>query len=91
MQSIAPKSSTYQSKICKLEGINPDARTCIVTDLSRIFLFKGFNGDVIDRTTFHVEALGENMKKGRVMMAALNKAYGRLRDVFGFAVYGGCP
>mmetsp|Transcript_18273 Transcript_18273/g.29734 ORF Transcript_18273/g.29734 Transcript_18273/m.29734 type:complete len:377 (+) Transcript_18273:80-1210(+) len=69
----------------KLECLNPAARNRIVTDLSRILLFKGFNGDPIDRTKVSAEALGGTSKE-RVMNAALNEAEARLKDVFGFSV-----
>ncbi|KAL7528698.1 hypothetical protein ACHAXR_004655 [Thalassiosira sp. AJA248-18] len=78
--------SAKDSELRNLEKLNPTARNRIVTDLSRILLFKGFNGDVIDKPKCIAESLGENMKKERVGSAALEQAEKRLRDVFGFSV-----
>mmetsp|Transcript_11502 Transcript_11502/g.20685 ORF Transcript_11502/g.20685 Transcript_11502/m.20685 type:complete len:355 (-) Transcript_11502:835-1899(-) len=88
--SQAPDRSQFldlprESEIRKLDSLNPAARNRIVTDLSRILLFKGFNGDAIDKTKACAEALGD-MKGERVQNAMLNEAEARLRDVFGFSV-----
>jgi len=74
------------SEKIKLDKINPAARNRVVTDLSRLLLFKGFSGDAIDKTKVCAEALGDQMKKERVQNAVLNEAEARLRDVFGFTV-----
>ena len=75
-----------ENEIKKLNALNPTARNRIVTDLSRILLFKALSGDVIDKPKCVTEALGENMKKERVATAALDEAQKRLKDVFGFDV-----
>jgi hypothetical protein len=68
----------------KLNDLNPTARNRIVTDLSRMLLFKGLSGDAIDRTKVVAEAMGDH--KDRVASAVLSEAESRLHDVFGFAV-----
>ena len=68
----------------KLNEINPTARNRMVTDLSRMLLFKALSGDVIDRTKVVPEAMGDH--KDRIQSAVLAEAESRLRDVFGFAV-----
>ena len=55
-----------------------------MTDLARILLFKGLNGEAIDRRKVIAEAMGD--QKERVAAAVLNEACDRLRDVFGFSV-----
>ena len=70
----------------KLDGIGAVARNKIVTDLSRILLFKGLAGACIDKTKVTAEALGEDMKGERIQGAVLGEAEKRLRDVFGFGV-----
>lgn len=73
---------TSESK--KLSDLNPTTRNKIVTDLSRLLLFKALGmKDPIDRTKVCAEACGET--KG-VSKAALNEADKRLKDVFGFGV-----
>eukprot|EP00573_Skeletonema_grethae_P010912 CAMPEP_0201692782 /NCGR_PEP_ID=MMETSP0578-20130828/5575_1 /ASSEMBLY_ACC=CAM_ASM_000663 /TAXON_ID=267565 /ORGANISM="Skeletonema grethea, Strain CCMP 1804" /LENGTH=361 /DNA_ID=CAMNT_0048178207 /DNA_START=108 /DNA_END=1190 /DNA_ORIENTATION=- len=68
----------------KLDDLNPTTRNKIVTDLSRMLLFKALGmRDPIDKTKVCSEALGE--VKG-VSKAALNEADRRLKDVFGFGV-----
>mmetsp|Transcript_28588 Transcript_28588/g.48597 ORF Transcript_28588/g.48597 Transcript_28588/m.48597 type:complete len:368 (-) Transcript_28588:81-1184(-) len=68
----------------KLEDLNPTTRNKIVTDLSRMLLFKALGmKDPIDRTKVCAEASGE--VKG-VSKSALNEADKRLKDVFGFGV-----
>ena len=74
-----------ESEVRKLEGLNPATKHRVVTDLSRLLLFKALNGDPIDRRRVVAEALGD-MKTERVQTAALNEAEARLRDVFGFSV-----
>lgn len=69
----------------KLSSMEPTARNRIVTDLSRILLFKALNGDVIDRKKVIAEALGD-LKGERVQAAVLSEAQKRLKDVFGFEV-----
>lgn len=72
------------SEIKKLDDLNPTTRNRIVTDLSRILLFKGLGmKDPIDRSKVCAEALGDVKN---VSKAALNEAEKRLKDVFGFAV-----
>eukprot|EP01082_Thalassiosira_pseudonana_P000415 g278.t1 g278 contig1:683452-683991(+) len=73
------------NEIKKLSSMEPTARNRIVTDLSRILLFKALNGDVIDRKKVIAEALGD-MKGERVQAAVLSEAQKRLKDVFGFEV-----
>ena len=75
-----------ENEIKKLNALNPTARNRIVTDLSRILLFRALSGDVIDKSKCVTEALGENMKKERVATAVLDEAQKRLKDVFGFDV-----
>mmetsp|Transcript_31712 Transcript_31712/g.72519 ORF Transcript_31712/g.72519 Transcript_31712/m.72519 type:complete len:363 (+) Transcript_31712:80-1168(+) len=70
----------------KLDGIGAVARNKIVTDLSRILLFKGLAGACIDKTKVTAEALGDDMKGERIQGAVLGEAEKRLRDVFGFGV-----
>ncbi|KAL3797739.1 hypothetical protein HJC23_000284 [Cyclotella cryptica] len=88
-QVVPDRSQTIDvardAEIRKLENMEPAARQRIVTDLSRILLFKGLNGDVIDRKKVVAEALGD-MKGERVQLAMLNEAEARLRNVFGFSV-----
>jgi hypothetical protein len=73
-----------QSEFKKLDDLAPTTRNRIITDLSRILLFKALGmKDPIDRTKVCSEALGET--KG-LSKAALNEAEKRLRDVFGFGV-----
>jgi len=68
----------------KLDDLNPTTRNRIVTDLSRMLLFRGLGmKDPIDRTRVCAEACGE--VKG-VSKSALHEADKRLKDVFGFAV-----
>lgn len=88
--SQAPDRSQFldparNSEVRKLEALNPAARNRVVTDLSRLLLFKGLNGDVIDKTKDCAEAMGD-LRGERVQNAALNEAEARLRDVFGFSV-----
>ena len=80
-QFLAPARENEQKK---LNALNPTARNQVITDLSRILLFKALGGDAIDRTKCVAEALGENMKKERVQTAVCNEATDRLRKVFGF-------
>ena len=70
----------------KLDGIGAVARNKVVTDLSRILLFKGLAGACIDKTKVTAEALGDDMKGERIQGAILGEAEKRLRDVFGFGV-----
>lgn len=72
----------------KLSGLGPVARNRIVTDLSRLLLFKALNNEVIDKTKIVSEVLGsdENLKKARVQNAVLEEATERLQNVFGFGV-----
>ncbi len=72
------------NELRNLDMINPTARNRIVTDLSRMLLFKALSGDVIDKTKVVAEAMGDH--KERVQSAILGEAESRLRDVFGFAV-----
>lgn len=73
-----------QSEFKKLDDLASTTRNRIITDLSRILLFKALGmKDPIDRTKVCSEALGET--KG-LSKAALNEAEKRLRDVFGFGV-----
>ena len=46
-QFLAPARENEQKK---LNALNPTARNQVVTDLSRILLFKALGGDAIDRT-----------------------------------------
>ena len=72
------------SEITKLDALNPTTRNKIVTDLSRMLLFKALGmKDPVDRTKVCAEATGE--VRG-VSKSALNVAEKRLRDVFGFGV-----
>ena len=68
----------------KLNALNPTARNQVITDLSRILLFKALGGETIDRTKCITQALGENLKKERVGGALLQDANDRLKKVFGF-------
>eukprot|EP00986_Skeletonema_menzelii_P006705 scaffold2548_cov147-Skeletonema_menzelii.AAC.11 len=80
-QNIDVARTSEQSK---LSDLNPTTRTKIVTDLSRMLLFKALGmKEPIDRTKVCSEACGE--VKG-VSKAALNEADKRLKDVFGFGV-----
>lgn len=74
-----------QSERDKLANLPHAAREKIVTDLSRILLFKGLNGDPIDRRKVVIEALGD-YKGERIANAVLDEARVRLRDVFGYEV-----
>ena len=74
-----------ESELRKLENMEPAARSRIVMDLSRILLFKGLAGEVIDRKKVTAEALGD-LKTERVQAAILKEAEARLRDVFGYAL-----
>jgi hypothetical protein len=73
-----------ESETKKLDDLNPTTRNRIVTDLSRMLLFRALGmKDPIDRTKVCAEACGE--VKG-VSKAALHEADKRLKDVFGFGV-----
>lgn len=75
-----------ESEQKKLQALNPTAANRVITDLSRILLFKALSGEPIDKTKCTGEALGEALKKERIHNAVLNEAEARLRDVFGFGV-----
>jgi hypothetical protein len=77
--------SAKHTEVEKLAAMEPSARRRIVMDLSRIILFKGLHGEVIDRRKVIAEALGDN-KKDKVQAAILKEASDRLRDVFGFSL-----
>jgi len=87
---IAADSSQFidaarDAEIRKLDNIPAVKKNQIVTDLSRILLFKALGGAVIDKSKVINEALGD-MKGERVQSAALNEAEKRLHDIFGFSV-----
>lgn len=74
-----------ESERNKLDSLDSATKQRIITDLSRILLFKGLNGEVIDRKKVVAEALGDN-KGQKIQAAILNEAEKRLRDVFGFSL-----
>ena len=60
----------------------------VVTDLSRLLLFKALSGEPIDRTKLSKEAWGDNMLPNnvKVLNAALDRSVDRMRKVLGMDV-----
>jgi len=67
-----------------LANLHASTREHVVTDLSRLLLFKALQGEPIDRLRSWKEVAGERSIKERVAGAAFEEASARLRDVFGF-------
>ena len=67
-----------------LSSLNSATQDRIVTDLSRLLLFKALSGETIDRLKTLKLVLGEPYKNERVGSAAFAQAAARLRDVWGF-------
>ncbi|KAL7511078.1 hypothetical protein ACHAXN_008525 [Cyclotella atomus] len=74
-----------QREVSNLASMERAAASRIVTDLSRILLFKGLSGEPIDRKKAIAEALGDQ-KNEKVQSAVLDEASRRLSAVFGFDV-----
>lgn len=66
-----------------LTSLDPDTRSRIITDLSRLLLFKALSGEPIDRTKLAKEAWGDRFPNNKVMSAALDKSVERMRNVLG--------
>jgi hypothetical protein len=89
-QIIPDKSQSIPNakprEVQKLASLEPALVQRLVTDLSRILLFKGLNGDVIDRKKVLAEVLGDQKELRGVQSALLNEARDRLQHIFGFAL-----
>ena len=69
-----------------LNNLDPTTRSRIVTDLSRLLLFKALSGEPIDRTKLAKEAWGERFPHSKLLNAALDKSVDRMRNVLGMDV-----
>mmetsp|Transcript_17004 Transcript_17004/g.19656 ORF Transcript_17004/g.19656 Transcript_17004/m.19656 type:complete len:321 (-) Transcript_17004:240-1202(-) len=75
------------SEQSNLSSLDPATQTRIVTDLSRLLLFKALSGEPIDRTKLAKEAWGERYNNVKNMTnAALDKSAERMKNVFGLEV-----
>ena len=79
-----PINHAKPKEVENFNDMDEATRRRIVMDLSRILLFKGLNGEVMDRKKVVHEAMGD--VKAKVQAAVLKEAEMRLRDVFGFSL-----
>lgn len=84
-QPTVPARATETLNLSKLDN---HLQETIITDLSRLLIFKAFSGEPIDRSKLAREAWGEKYKTERILGAALDKAKERLKNVWGFDVKG---
>ena len=79
-QDIAPVKASEQRN---LENLKREEREKVLSDLSRLILFKALAGDPIDRLKCCKEA-GIGQEQGKISSAAFSEAAERLQNVFGF-------
>ena len=79
-QDIAPVKKSEQENLDKL---SPQERERVLSNLSRLVLFKALAGDPIDRLKCCKEA-GISNDQGRILSAAFAEVAERLQNVFGF-------
>lgn len=79
--------SVRASEQNNLNNLDPSTQNRIVTDLSRLLLFKALSGEPIDRTKITKEAWGERYTNYRGMTnIALDKSVERMKHVLGLDV-----
>lgn len=83
-----PTVSARATETLNLSKLDSHLQETIITDLSRLLLFKAFSGEPIDRSKLAREAWGEKYKTDRVLGAALDRAKERLKNVWGFEIKG---
>ncbi len=84
-ESQAPPEARASEKE-KLNGLGSSVKSKVVTDLSRLILFKALSGETIDRLKLMKEISPPESNaniKDRIINAAINSAEERLRDVIG--------
>ena len=79
-QDIAPVKASEQRN---LDNLSAEEREKVLSDLSRLILFKALAGDPIDRLKCCKEA-GIGPDQGKISSAAFAEAAERLQNVFGF-------
>jgi DNA-binding winged helix-turn-helix (wHTH) protein len=80
-----PSARTYEQN--NLTSLDPSTQSRLVTDLSRLLLFKALSGEPIDRTKLAKEAWGDRFPNCKVVTnAALDKSVDRMRRVLGLDV-----
>lgn len=80
-----PSARAYEEN--NLSNLDPSTQNRIVTDLSRLLLFKALSGEPIDRTKITKEAWGERYTNYKNMTnATLDRSVERMRKVLGMDV-----
>lgn len=79
-----PSARAYEQN--NLSNLDAATRSRMITDLSRLILFKALSGEPIDRTKLAKEAWGDRFATTKSLNAALDKSVERMKNVFGMDV-----
>jgi hypothetical protein len=79
-----PSARAFEER--NLTNLDTVTQSRLITDMSRLLLFKALSGEPIDRTKLTKEAWGERAPKDKMLNAAINKSNERMRAVFGMDV-----
>lgn len=79
-----PSARAYEQS--NLTSLDSSIQSRLITDLSRLLLFKAISGEPIDRTKLTKEAWGDRFPSCKVGNAALDKSIERMSLVFGLDV-----